>query len=99
MDEFLKTLIDKYKDKVSNDRMFSGYDINIYDRDQIKKETIDYLDKQFQRPDIKSKEYHNYYKKMLIVKEFAETFETYFANLRFSLPAPVGTEVYCPQRD
>lgn len=99
MDEFLKQLIAKYKSKCSRDRLFSGYDIDVYDRDQIKRETLNYLNEHFQNPDIKSEEYHDYYKKMLIMKEFAETFETYFANLRFILPAPSGTEVYCPQRD
>lgn len=99
MDEFLKQLITKYKSKCSHDRLFSGYDIDVYDRDQIKRETLNYLNEHFQNPDIKSEEYHDYYKKMLIMKEFAETFETYFANLRFRLPAPSGTEVYCPQRD
>lgn len=99
MDEFLKTLIEKYKPNISHDRLFSGYDINVYDRDQIKRETINYLNEHFKNPDIKSEEYHDYYKKMLIMKEFAETFETYFVNLRFRLPAPSCTEVYQSQRD
>ena len=99
MDEFLKQLISKYKPKFSRDKLFGGYDIDVYDRDQIKHETINYLNEHFQNPDIKSEEYHDYYKKMLIIKEFAETFETYFANVSFRLPVPSGTEVYCSQRD
>ena len=99
MDELIKELINKYKSNISRDRLFSGYDIDVYDRDHIRKETHDYLDNHFKRPDIKSNEYHDYYKNMLILKEVAEAFHAYFENLRFRLPAPVGTEVYQPQRD
>lgn len=99
MDELIKELINKYKPNVKRDRLFSGYDINVYDSDHIKKETHDYLDKHFMRPDIKSNEYHDYYKKMLIVREIADAFYAYFENLRYRLPVPEGTEVYVPQRD
>lgn len=99
MDEFLKTLVDKYKGRLSHSRIFSGYDINVDNRNQIKKETDDYLDKQFQVPDTKSKEYHDFYKEMLLTKEFAKNFYNYFDNLLAYLPKPEGTEVYCSQRD
>lgn len=99
MNEFLKTLIEKYKPNVSRDRLFSGYDINVDDRSRIKSEVTNYLNEHFKRPDIKSKEYHDYYKEMLILKEVSETFDNYVNNLRYCLPFPKGTDVYQPQRD
>lgn len=102
-EDFLKTFIKKNKSNVTRDRLFGGYDIPKYDYDKMTNECYEFIsgkmNAEFPRPDINSEEYHDYYRKMMVMKSFCEAFEKYADNNLIFLPKPPSTEVYCGQRD
>ena len=89
-EDFLKTFIEGNKSNVTRDRLFGGYDILKYDYDKMNTE--------FPRPDINSEEYHDYYRKMMVMKVFGDAFQRYTNKLTY-LPKPPITEVYHGQLD
>lgn len=101
-DDFLKSFIEENKDKVTRDRLFGGYDIPKYDYDNLANKCYDFIrDKmntEFPKPDINSEEYHDYYRKMMVMKVFGDAFHRYTYKLPY-LPNPPSTEVYHGQRD
>ena len=102
-EDFLKSFIEENKDKVSRDRLFGGYNILKYDYDKLNNKCYEFIsnkmNSEFPRPDINSEEYHDYYRKMMVMKSFCKAFEKYADNKLTFLPKPPSTEVYCGQRD
>ena len=101
-DDFLKTFIEENKDKVIRNAFFSGYDIPKYDYDRLTDKCYECISGKmntaFLRPDINSEEYHDYYRKMMVMKVFGDAFQRYTNKLTY-LPKPPSTEVYHGQRD
>lgn len=101
-DDFLKSFIEENKDKVTRDRLFGGYDLLKYDYDRLADKCYEFIrDKmntEFPRPDINSEEYHDYIRKMMVMKVFGDAFYRYTYKLTY-LPKPPSTEVYHGQRD
>lgn len=101
-DDFLKSFIEENKDNVTRDRLFGGYDLLKYDYDRLTDKCYEFIsDKmntEFPRPDINSEEYHDYYRKMMVMKVFGDAFYRYTYKLTY-LPKPPSTEVYHGQRD
>lgn len=101
-EDFLKTFIDENKSKVSQDKLFGGYNFPKYDYDNLVEKCYNFItDKmntEFPKPDINSEEYHNYYRSMILMKTFCEAFRKYSDKLSY-LPKPLSTEVYIVRRD
>ena len=101
-EDFLKTFIGENKCKVSKDRIFSGYNFPKYYYDDLVNKAYNFIsDKMnadFPKPDINSKEYHNYYRSMMVMKTFCEAFRKYGDKLLY-LAKPSSTEVYIVRRD
>ena len=102
-EDFLKAFIEKNKSNVTRDRLFGGYDIPSYDYDKMTNECYEFIsnkiNSEYPRPDINSEEYHDYYRKMMVMKAFCDAFQRYADNNLAYLPKPPSTEVYCGQRD
>ena len=102
-DDFLKTFLERNKIKVSRDKLFGGYDISKYDSDKLTDKCYEFISNkmnvEYPRPDINSEEYHDYYRNMMVMKDFCEAFKRYDNYLTFYLPKPPSTEVYHGQRD
>ncbi len=101
-EDFLKSLIEENKDNVTRNMLFGGYDIPKYDYDRLTDKCYEFIsgkmNAEFPKPDINSEEYHDYYRKMMIMKVFGNAFRKYADKLTY-LPKPPSTEVYHGQRD
>lgn len=101
-EDFLKSFIEKNKSNVTRNSLFGGYDLPKYDYDRLTDKCYEFIsgkmNAEFPKPDINSEEYHDYYRKMMIMKVFGNAFQKYASKLTY-LPKPPGTEVYHGQRD